>query len=153
MKREFLEGLGLDKTAVDAVMAEYGRGVEAAKVFEAGRLEELEASLAAARAEVEALREAEALRLRTEEAETELKKAGMTSPLALEAASKRLSVPGCDFKAAIAELRELDPYAFEPKPPAGTLPVFSAPPSPGSSGSDPLYPGGAPLYSFRREPK
>ena len=31
MKREFLESLGLEKDTVDAVMAEYGRGIGAMK--------------------------------------------------------------------------------------------------------------------------
>ena len=32
MKREFLEGLGLNKEQTDAVMSEYGKGLEALKL-------------------------------------------------------------------------------------------------------------------------
>ena len=52
MKREFLEGLGLDKEKIDAIMSEYGKKISALKE-KAARVDELAAELDGVKAELE----------------------------------------------------------------------------------------------------
>ena len=52
MKREFLEGLGLSKEQTDAVMSEYGKGLEALKLRN-NELESISSSYAELKSEKE----------------------------------------------------------------------------------------------------
>lgn len=134
MKREFLEGLGLDKSTVDAVIAEHGSGIEALKKRNA----ELEEQC---RALPELKRSISELDKRLEESKKRygelidsvitraVRDAGFSSILAEDAARRLISEEqenGNDIYTVIDALREADPEAFSAK--RCEKPFFSAPP-------------------------
>ncbi len=135
MKREFLEKLGLSKAAIDAVMAEHGKGLEEAH----RRYAEAEEALTALCQTSESLtaerdRLKEALAQQTKEAENLRHKfilslvaeACPSSGMAKEALYSRLSEEarrGSDLRGVLAALRETDPDAFGK--PENAFPYFS----------------------------
>lgn len=144
MKREFLENLGLEKDAVDAVMAEYGRGIEAMKQKcdlledQCDALKERVPGLERRISELDdGLSESEEKysRLINSVIAKAVDDAGFSSVLAGEAAAAVLKEEieaGNDIYAAIDVMRENDPAAFGGK--KGGKPYFSAPPAAVPSG-------------------
>ena len=137
MKREFLESLGLEKDTVDAVMAEYGRGIGAMKQ----RCDMLEEQCDALKERIPELeRRISELDGGLSESEEKYSRligsviaravddAGFSSVLAGETAAAVLREEfeaGNDIYAAIDVMREKDPAAFAGK--KCEKPYFSAP--------------------------
>ena len=132
MKREFLESLGLEKDTVDAVMAEYGRGIGAMKqrcdMLEEQcdalkeripelerRISELDSGLSGSEEKYSRLIDSVIARA--------VDDAGFSSVLAGETAAAVLREN--DIYAAIDVMRENDPAAFAGK--KCEKPYFSAP--------------------------
>ena len=140
MKREFLESLGLEKDTVDAVMAEYGRGIGAMKQ----RCDMLEEQCDALKERIPELER------RISELDGGLSRAvddaGFSSVLAGETAAAVLREEfeaGNDIYAAIDVMRENDPAAFAGK--KCEKPYFSAP-----SGAVPFGGSGESGFTRRR---
>lgn len=156
MKRDFLENLGLEKQTVDSIMAEYGRSVEAVKSAEADRLKTAEENTENLKNKLEELEKQIAGAALRAALSAELKKAGIVSLLAEEAAFLRLTAAGPDAEKDIpgfvAALKGSDPDSFtSPLPDPASLPKFSRPGTADPSDrSDPLFDNGVPLFSFRR---
>lgn len=149
MKREFLEGLGLDRDTIDAVLNEYGRGIEGMRQ----RCGELENQCDALKEKLPVL-ERRAAELGDGLAESEKKygalidsvitravsEAGFSSLLAEDAARRLIreeAERGEDVFTVIDALRDADPEAFGGKKLG--KPYFSAPPAvipSGFSGGD-----------------
>lgn len=140
MKREFLEGLGLDKDTVDAVMSEYGRGIGEMKAKCAGtdaecvslrdgisklekRAAELEKGLSASERKYHDFLDAMIRRIADD--------AGFSSLSARNTAIQVMqeeAAHGNDLFTVIDGLRDADPGAFAAD--ISGKPHFSAPPSP-----------------------
>lgn len=144
MTREFLEGFGLGRDAVDAIMAENGRSIESLKARcaeaerkanELGedirqaekRAVELEHELADGEARFVSFLDAMIARATAE--------AGFSSKAAMQSAQALMreeAEDGRDIFAALDTLRESDPGAFSVK--ITEKPYFTAPPQTASVG-------------------
>lgn len=139
MTREFLEKLGLDRSATDAIMAENGKSIEAIKE----RYAETEAECSALKNEMIQLeKQAEELEKALAESEDRFgmfldtviaritSDAGFSSLAAMDSAQTLMreeAADGGDIFAVIDTLRESDPGAFSVK--KTEKPYFSASPT------------------------
>ena len=148
MKREFLENLGLDRGAVDAVMSENGKSIEALRE-KCRLLEEEAAELKLRLSEKDALlSEKTALLSELEEdksrfsefRDTVIKKAAKDAGFSSQAAEnaavslmRQAADSGKDFYSVLSCLRESDPGAFVKD--RDIKPIFSLPAS-GNEGAE-----------------